>query len=113
MKKWSIILLIILVTSSCMFAKHTYHNIKCKNINYAVQKHVTTGFFNNYRLASINSTKLSFSNGEIAVVKVDGSAYKSPHKRLIYNVFLEKNNKGIWKIKRIYPSQSNSNNSSE
>lgn len=113
MKKWFIIILIILVTSSCIFARHIYYNNKCKNINYAAQDYITTGFFNNYRLTSINSTKLSFSNGEIAVVKVDGLAYKSPHRRSTYNIFLEKNNKGIWKVKRVYPDKSNSNNSIE
>ncbi|AYD41126.1 hypothetical protein D4Z93_11585 [Clostridium fermenticellae] len=110
MKKIFTLILIILTLSSFVLASHIYHGSKCKNIEYAAQYYITTGIFNRYKLSNVNSTKLSFSNGQMAVVKVDGLAYKSPHRRLTYDIFLEKNNSGTWRMKKIYPDKSYSNN---
>lgn len=41
---------------------------------------MTHGLFNKYKMHSINSLNLTFSDGNIAVVKVYGTSNSSPHK---------------------------------
>ncbi|GAA0745060.1 hypothetical protein [Clostridium oceanicum] len=82
-----------------------YHNYKVNkqtDITYTVENYMTTGLFNKYRMYSIDNFDLTFSDGNIAVVKVFGTDKESPHKRISYKVFVEKNKKGIWKVKKVY-----------
>ncbi|MCH5138140.1 hypothetical protein JMF89_13105 [Clostridiaceae bacterium UIB06] len=85
--------------------RYTYVTNKSKNINYAVERYFTTGIFNNYKMYNIDAINLSFSNGSIAVVKVEGIEKKSPNKKVSYNAFVEKNSAGTWKVKKVYPAQ--------
>ena len=85
--------------------KYNYVTNKSKNIDYAVERYFTTGIFNNYKMYDIETFDLSFSNGSLAVVKINGLEEKAPHKKVAYSVFLEKNSQGIWKVKKVYPAQ--------
>lgn len=60
---------------------------------------MTHGLFNKYKMHSINSLNLTFSDGNIAVVKVYGTSNSSPHKSISYNLFLTKSKNGAWKVK--------------
>jgi len=60
------------------------------------------GLFNKYKMHSINSLNLTFSDGNVAVVKVYGTSNSSPHKSVSYNLFLTKSKNGAWKVKKIY-----------
>jgi hypothetical protein len=103
MKKFLMITLSLVIIGG--FIKYTYTSNRCKNIDYAVQHYFTTGIFNSYKLYNIGIADLSFSNGNIAVVKIDGMEKKSPHRKVEYSVFLEKNSSGIWRVQKIYPTQ--------
>lgn len=105
MKKYLVICLIVIVAIIGGFAKFSYTSSRCKNIDYAVQHYFTSGIFNDYKMYNIGTLNLSFSNGNTAVVKIDGMEKKSPHRQVAYSVFLERNNKGIWKVKKVYPAQ--------
>lgn len=83
---------------------YTYSSPKRADVKYTVEKYFTSGIFNNYKMCSISTLDLSFSNGTIAVVKIEGLENKAPHKKTAYNVFLEKSNKGLWQVKKIYSS---------
>lgn len=85
--------------------RYTYVTNKSKNINYAVERYFTTGIFNNYKMYNIDAINLSFSNGSIAVVKVEGIEKKFPNKKVSYNAFVEKSSAGTWKVKKVYPAQ--------
>jgi len=85
--------------------KYIYITNKSKNIDYAVERYFTTGIFNNYKMYDIETISLSFSNGSIAVVKVEGIEKKLPNKKVTYNAFVEKNSRGTWKVKKVYPAQ--------
>lgn len=76
---------------------------KYKDINYAVENYMTTGLFNKNKLYKVDDARLNFSDGVSAVMSVSGVQNKSPHKNMKYDVFLEKNKKGIWKVKKVYP----------
>lgn len=102
-KKFSLICLSIVLLGGLI--KYIYISKRCTNINYAVQNYFTTGVFNNYKMYKLDTINLSFSNGTIAMVKIDGLEQKSPHKKVAYSVFLEKNSRGIWKVQKIYPAQ--------
>ncbi len=103
MKKFLAICLTVIILGG--FIKFTYTSNKCKNVDYAVQHYFTSGIFNRYKMYNIGTLDLSFSNGNIAVVKIDGMEKKSPHRQRAYSVFLERNSQGIWKVKKIYPAQ--------
>lgn len=103
MKKFFMICLFIILVGGLI--KYTYITNNSKNIDYAVERYFTTGIFNNYKMYDIETINLSFSNGSIAVVKVDGIETKPPHKKVAYSAFLEKNSRGIWKVKKVYPTQ--------
>ncbi|KAJ50881.1 hypothetical protein BD780_000109 [Clostridium tetanomorphum] len=95
-----LILLIILMI--CSLIRYRIICYKSKEITYVVERYLTTGIFNTNKLYGINNFHLSFSDGKVAVVKVNGLQKKSPHKKINYNIFLEKNSKGIWKVKKLY-----------
>lgn len=103
MKKFFIICLSVILVGGLI--KYTYITNKSQNIDYAVQRYFTTGIFNKYKMYGIETFDLSFSNGSIAVVKINGLEQKSPHKKVAYSVFLEKNSRGIWKVKKVYPNE--------
>ncbi|WP_125154725.1 hypothetical protein [Clostridium rectalis] len=96
------LILLIIILSLISFIKYRVVTYKCKEVTYAVERYLTAGLFNSHKLHSINNFHLSFSDGNIAVVKVMGVEKKSPHKKITYNIFLEKNSKGIWKVKKLY-----------
>lgn len=108
MKKFFIILLSVILVGGLI--KYTYITNKSKNMDYAVKRYFTTGIFNNYKMYTIETINLSFSNGSIAVVKVEGIEKKLPNKKVSYNAFLEKNSAGTWKVKKVYTDQTASKN---
>ncbi len=63
---------------------------------------MTHGLFNKYKMHSITNLNLTFSDGNIAVVKVYGTSKSSPHKNISYNLFLTKSKNGVWKVKKTY-----------
>lgn len=103
MKKLLMITLFIVVIGG--FIKYTYITNRCKSIDSAVQYYFSAGIFNDYRMYNIGNINLSFSNGNMAVVKIDGMEKKSPHRKVAYSVFLERSNQGTWKVKKVYPAQ--------
>ncbi len=103
MKKF--LFLTILIIISLVITKNIYTSINCRNIDYAVTHYFTTGIFNKYKIYDMQDMTTSFSNGAVAFIKVEGISSESPHRRVGYTVFLEKNNRGIWKVKKVYPAQ--------
>ncbi|MCM8711160.1 hypothetical protein M2651_08975 [Clostridium sp. SYSU_GA19001] len=97
----TIIFIIILILTTAIH-KYKETNSKYKDINYVVEKYVTSGILNKYKLYKIDEMKLSFSDGIIAVISVSGIEDKAPHKSVKYDIFLEKNKKDIWKVKKVY-----------
>lgn len=100
MKKFFILLLSVFIIGGIV--RYKYYYIKHKDIKYTVEKYFTTGILNNYKMCSISAINLSFSNGRIAVVEVEGLDNKSPHRKVAYNAFLEKNDKNLWHVKKVY-----------
>lgn len=102
MKKFIFSLTLILF--AIIIIKNTYISKKCTNINYAVENYFTTGIFNKYKIYGMEDVNLSFSNGKDAFIKVKGISCKVPHHNVEYTVFLEKDSKGSWKVKKVYSS---------
>lgn len=103
MRKFFILCLSLLLIGGLV--RYTYVVNKSKSMNYAVKRYFTTGLFNNYKLYNVETINLSFSNGSIAVVTVEGVQEKLPNKKVTYNAFVEKNSSGIWKVTKVYPAQ--------
>ncbi len=103
MKKFIIIFISILLTVTIV--EKIYVSYKCRDINYAVKNYFTTGIFNKYKMCNMGDINMYFSNGTVAFIKVEGMSTKTPYEKLNYTVFLQKNSSGIWKIKKVYPSQ--------
>jgi hypothetical protein len=102
MKKFVPIVIAVLVILAIGGARYRYTTNRYKDVHYSVQKYLTSGLINKYKLYNINNMKLSFSDGSIAVMNVSGMLNKSPHKTVEYKVFLEKSKNGIWRVKKVY-----------
>ncbi|MCI1944502.1 hypothetical protein [Clostridium luticellarii] len=96
---------IILITVTIIISKNIYTSNKCTDIDYAVTHYFTTGIFNKYKVYDMQDMTTSFSNGAVAFIKFEGISSRSPHRKVGYTVFLEKNNRGVWKVKKVYPAQ--------
>ncbi|AZV55616.1 hypothetical protein [Clostridium sp. AWRP] len=103
MKKFIIIFISILLTVTMI--EKIYVSYKCRDINYAVKNYFTTGIFNRYKLYNMGNINMYFSNGTVAFIKVSGISAKMPHEKLEYTIFTQKNARGVWKIKKVYPTQ--------
>lgn len=104
MKK-KIIIVIIIIFAICGLKYKSYLH-KNQDLTYTVNHHFTSGYFNSDKLYNLDTIKVTFSDGNSAVVAASGMRKKYPHDTLHYKVFLEKNNRGIWKITKIYPQSS-------
>ena len=100
LKKLVVFVLIIILLF--VFLDHKYTQNKCSDITYAVEQYLTTGFFNHYKLSSIDTFQLSYSDNELAIIVVKGTQKKIPPKKVSYKVLLEKNKNRIWKVRKIF-----------
>lgn len=105
MKKIVPILIVVLIILAIGGARYRYNVNKYRDLDYTVQKYVTSGLFNKYKLYRVDDIKLSFSDGDVAVMSVSGMESKSPHKNVKYKVFLEKTKSGIWRVKNVYSTK--------
>ncbi len=69
----------------------------------AAENYLTSGIFNQHRLLIVKKCSLMFSDGTEAVVEAKGMAAKPPHRTLTFKLFLTKNKKGIWTVRKLYP----------
>lgn len=100
-KKGLFLITIIIITVGVIFY-YNYQTIRCRNVTYAVERYMTTGIFNKHKLYRVDNYTLIFSDGIAAIIKVQGIEKKSPHRRVSYNVIMEKNKYGTWKKRRVY-----------
>lgn len=105
-KRLIVVIIVAALIVSLGFYKFTIAGTKYKDINYAVETYMTSGFFNKNKLYTVDDMKLSFSDGIIAVMTVKGTENKAPHRNMTYDVFLEKNKRGLWKVQKVYNQKS-------
>lgn len=91
-----IVLLIIL------FPMYKYNNLKYANLDYAIKHYTTDGLFNKNKLYSLDNYTTKFSNNTFCIVEVTGTDNNPPYKTIVYDLHLEKNSKGIWKLIKVY-----------
>jgi hypothetical protein len=94
-------LIIMAITSISLFA---YSNVKCRNLDYAIEKYSTSGLFNKYKLYSLENSKIKFSDGSVCIAEVNGIEGKSPYKTVTYTLRLVKHKSGKWKVSEFSPS---------
>ncbi|MDP4089812.1 MAG: hypothetical protein Q8930_11155 [Bacillota bacterium] len=100
MKRFVPIAFIIIIIISVV--DYNYDIYKRKNIAYVLQNKLTKGILNSFKLDSISSYELSYSDENVAVAQVKGSKANSSLTSVSYKVILEKQRNGTWKIKDIY-----------
>lgn len=72
-----------------------------KDISYAVEYYLTTGFFNSYKLYRLNSFNISFSDGTTAIANASGLLQVAPHKKTTYKLLMEKDEDDIWRVSKL------------
>lgn len=97
------VILLSVVSIISIVLKTRIISYKSQEITYAVEYNLTHGIFNRYKLHGINNLEMSFSDGNIAVVRVEGTEKSTAREKVVYNVFLERNSKGVWKVQKLYP----------
>ena len=100
MKKF-IPLAIIIIIIVCVFY-YNYDIYKKKDLTYVIEQRLTKGIFNKYKLDSIASYELTYSDEVLAIVYVNGIKNEAPHKAASYKVLLEKRSNNSWKVKDVY-----------
>lgn len=100
MKKF-IPLAIIVIIIVCAFY-YNYDIYRKKDLTYVLEQRLTKGIFNRYKLDSISTYELTYSDEVLAIVFVNGTKSEAPHKSASYKVLLEKLSNGAWKVKDIY-----------
>jgi hypothetical protein len=90
---------ILLLCAVCLYG---YNRSKYRDLNYTLNKYFTTGIFNKYKMYTIGTKNLYFSDGNTSFFKISGTSCKYPYDKVNYIVSVQKNSSGIWKIKRIY-----------
>lgn len=104
MKKFIPKFIIVLILIAAIVLRYNYVSNKYRELTYAVNQRVTKGLFNSYKLYNIKDLKLNFSDGKVALVDVSGMQIKSPHKTVTYKLYLERDNRGLWHVKKFYAS---------
>ncbi|WP_138207422.1 hypothetical protein [Haloimpatiens lingqiaonensis] len=100
MKKFLIFICIIFI--AILIFLNIYSIKKTKNIGGAVERYSTSGIFNEYKLYRLDTWEVEFSDGNMCIVNIKGLQKKSPHDLINYKMLLERNKKGLWKLKKIY-----------
>lgn len=104
MKKYIFIILFICLSITFGWVKYDIHKSKYKDITYCAEQYVTKGFFNKYKLCRIDKINLTFCDEKLGVIIIDGTKDTPPHNIVTYKLFLEKDKKGIWSVKKFYPN---------
>lgn len=102
MKRLLVLFIIVVIVLGAIVIRYKYNNNKYSDVTYAARHYITTGVFNNYRLYKINDMKVSFSDGNMAVMTISGLLDKAPHNMVKYEVILEKKTNGVWKVSKVY-----------
>jgi uncharacterized protein YxeA len=102
MKRFFALIIAVIVVLCIGIAAYRYTRSKYSDMNYTVERYVSSGIFNKHKLYKINDMNLSFSDSNIAVMKVEGLQEKPPHNHVTYKIFLEKNKAGLWKVVKLY-----------
>jgi hypothetical protein len=102
MKKILALFIVVVVVIGAMMIRYKYNNSKYSDVTYAARHYITTGVFNNHKLYKINDMKVSFSDGNMAVMTISGLLDKAPHNIVKYEVILEKKANGVWKVTKVY-----------
>jgi hypothetical protein len=95
-----IIITIIIIIVSAFY--YNYDIYKKKDLAYVIEQRLTKGIFNRYKLSSISTYELNYSDEVLAIVLIDGIKSEAPYKTASYKVLLEKRPNGTWKVKNIY-----------
>ena len=97
-----VVIFIIIIVSTVYYNYNIYQK---KDISYVIEQKLTKGFFNKYKLSSISSTELKYSDEVLAIVTVTGMSKDSKTSLVVYKVLLEKRSNGSWKVKEIYSAK--------
>mgnify|MGYP006924218031 CR=1 FL=1 len=101
--KYKSIVIFCIIVFIILLGIHNLENSKRTNMNYSAKQYLTTGFFNNYKLYTVDYYHLTFSDTKNAILEVQGMEYKIPHKTVKYRMMMQKDNKGIWSVKTLVP----------
>ncbi|NLZ49249.1 MAG: hypothetical protein GX895_10830 [Clostridiales bacterium] len=94
-----IAIFIIIIISAAYYNYNTYQN---KDISYVIEQKLTKGVFNKYKLSSITSTEVTYSDDILAIVSVTGISKNHKGSSATYKILLEKRSNGTWKVKEVY-----------
>lgn len=100
-KKIAFIVIFISILISAVY--YNYTTYKKKDMVYVIEQRFSKGLFNKYKLNSITSTEIDYSDELLAIVSVTGVSKNSKDNFLSYKVLLEKSSNGSWKVKEVYP----------
>ena len=101
--KYKSIIIFCIIVFIILLEIHNLENSKRTNMTYSAKQYLTTGFFNNYKLYTVDYFHLTFSDTKNAILEVQGMEYNVPHNTVKYRITMQKDNKGLWSVKTLVP----------
>jgi len=105
-KRRSILSLIIslgLITIASFFITHSmYISSNSKDLEFAVEYNLTTGFSSENKLLRVQKMSLIYCDGETSIVEASGLSKNEPHKTVSIKGSFRKDSNKSWYLEKIF-----------
>lgn len=97
-----IISLGLIIVASFFITHNIYISSNSKDLGFAVEYNLTTGFSSENKLLRVQKMSLIYYDGETAVVEASGLSKNQPHKTVSVKGSFKKDNNKTWYLEKIF-----------
>lgn len=99
----SLVISLGLIAIASFFITHNiYISSNSKDLGFAVEYNLTTGFSSENKLLRVQKMSLIYYDGETAVVEASGLSKNEPHKNVSVKGSFKKDNNKAWYLEKIF-----------
>ena len=99
----SLMISIGLITTTSFFITHNlYVSSNSKDLAFAVEYNLTTGFSSENKLLRVQKMSLIYCDGETSVVEASGLSKNQPHKSVSIKGSFKKDKNNSWYLEKIF-----------
>lgn len=97
-----IISLGLIIVASFFITHNLYISSNSKDLGFAVEHNLTTGFSSENKLLRVQKMSLIYCDGETAVVEASGLSKVKPHKTITVKGSFKKDKSKTWYLEKIF-----------
>lgn len=94
----------IIIISSFFITYNIYNRSNSKDLEFAVEHELTTGFSSKNKLLRVKKISLTYFDGETAIVEASGLCKALPHKSTILKGSFKKDSNKSWYLDKLVSS---------